>query len=143
MAYKAPKPTAAQLSQAKARAAASGINMNQSAKGLRNAGKAIIAASAALPAGRAVKAVRAVGGITGAGAKQVNPLYRNTTDAIQKRSVKVKQSEKQREAALRAEHEADLKSYRQQQSDEMYQHQSSGENFSKVKKINSNPMRGK
>jgi hypothetical protein len=56
MAYKAPKPTKAQLAEAKVRAAASGISMNQSAKGLRNASKAIVAGASMLPAGRAVKA---------------------------------------------------------------------------------------
>ena len=56
MAYKAPKPTKAQLAEAKVRAAASGIAMNQSAKGLRNASKAIVAGASMLPAGRAVKA---------------------------------------------------------------------------------------
>jgi hypothetical protein len=55
MAYKAPKPTKAQLAEAKVRAAASGIAMNQSAKGLRNASKAIVAGASMLPAGRAVK----------------------------------------------------------------------------------------
>jgi len=55
MAYKAPKPTKAQLAEAKVRAAASGIAMNQSAKGLRNASKAIVAGASMIPAGRAVK----------------------------------------------------------------------------------------
>lgn len=54
---KAIKPTKQQLAQAKLRAAASGIKMDQSAKGLRNAGKAIAAGAALLPAGRGVKAV--------------------------------------------------------------------------------------
>ena len=40
-------------------------------------------------------ATRAVGGITGKGAKAVNPVYRNTTDAIQKNSVKVVKSQAQ------------------------------------------------
>ena len=57
MAYKAPKPTKAQLAEGRARASASGIAMNQSAKGLRNASKVIIAGASMLPAGRAVKAV--------------------------------------------------------------------------------------
>ncbi len=57
MAYKPPKPTKAQLAEAKVRAAASGISMNQSAKGLRNASKAIVTGASLLPAGRAVKAV--------------------------------------------------------------------------------------
>ena len=34
-------------------------------------------------------ATRAIGGITGSGAKSVNPIYRNTTDAIQRNSVKI------------------------------------------------------
>jgi hypothetical protein len=88
-------------------------------------------------------ASRATGGITGAGAKQVNPVYRNQTNQIQKNSVKVKQTEKQREAALRAENDADLKSYYKQQSEQMRDYMTSGEDFSKVKKINSNPMRGR
>jgi hypothetical protein len=50
------KPTKQQLAQAKLRAAASGINMNQSAKGLRNAGKAIAVGASLLPIGRGVKA---------------------------------------------------------------------------------------
>jgi hypothetical protein len=56
MAAKRVKPTKAQRAEAKVRAAASGISMNQSAKGLRNASKAIIAGASMLPAGRAVKA---------------------------------------------------------------------------------------
>jgi hypothetical protein len=56
---------------------------------------------------------------------------------------KVKQTEKQREAAIRAEYDADMKSYNNQQSQQMRDYMTSGENFSKVKKINSNPMRGK
>ena len=43
-------------------------------------------------------ATRAVGGITGKGAKAVNPVYKNvraTTDAIQKNSVKIKKSQAQ------------------------------------------------
>lgn len=56
MAYKAPKPTEAQLAEGRIRASASGISMNQSAKGLRNASKVIIAGASLLPAGRVVKA---------------------------------------------------------------------------------------
>jgi signal peptidase I len=55
-----PKPTKAQLDYARARARASGIDMNQSAKGLRNASKAIVAAASLTPAGRAVKGAKAV-----------------------------------------------------------------------------------
>jgi hypothetical protein len=55
MVYKAPKPTKAQLAEGRARARAAGIDMNQSAKGLRNASKVIIAGASMLPAGRAVK----------------------------------------------------------------------------------------
>jgi|APGre2960657404_1045060.scaffolds.fasta_scaffold40053_2 hypothetical protein len=43
-------------------------------------------------------ATRAVGGITGRGAKTVNPVYQNvraTTDAIQKNSVKIKKTQAQ------------------------------------------------
>jgi len=43
-------------------------------------------------------ATRAVGGITGKGAKAVNPVYKNvraTTDAIQKNSVKIAKSQAQ------------------------------------------------
>ena len=40
-------------------------------------------------------ASRAAGGITGKGAKAVNPVYRNTTDAIQRNSVKVVKSQAQ------------------------------------------------
>jgi len=50
-----PKPTKQQLAQAKLRAASSGINMDQSAKGLRNAGKAIAVGASLLPIGRGVK----------------------------------------------------------------------------------------
>jgi hypothetical protein len=50
-----PKPTKAQLDYAKARARASGIDMNQSAKGLRNASKAIVAVASLVPAGRVAK----------------------------------------------------------------------------------------
>jgi hypothetical protein len=50
------KPTKQQLEQARLRAASSGIPMNQSAKGLRNAGKAIITIAALSPAGRPIKA---------------------------------------------------------------------------------------
>jgi len=60
MAAKPQKPTKQQLEQAKLRAASSGIKMDQSAKGLRNAGKAIAVGASTLPAGRAVKAAGAV-----------------------------------------------------------------------------------
>jgi hypothetical protein len=60
MAAKRVKPTKAQRAEAKVRAAASGISMNQSAKGLRNASKAIIAGASMLPAGRAVKAAATI-----------------------------------------------------------------------------------
>jgi hypothetical protein len=73
MAAKRVKPTKAQLAEAKVRAAASGISMNQSAKGLRNASKAIVAGASMLPAGRlasgAVKASRTTG-IAGFGASK-------------------------------------------------------------------------
>lgn len=60
MAAKQPKPTKQQLAQAKLRAASSGINMDQSAKGLRNAGKAIAVGASLLPAGRGAKAASMV-----------------------------------------------------------------------------------
>ena len=103
----------------------------------------LIAAGIAARAVAKKLATRAVGGIMGTGAKSVNPVYRNQTNQIQKNSVKVKQTEKQREAAIRAEYDADMKSYNNQQSQQMRDYMTSGENFSKVKKINSNPMRGK
>ncbi len=50
----------------------------------------LIAAGIAARAVAKKLASRAVGGITGSGAKQVNPVYKNmTTDQIQKNSVKV------------------------------------------------------
>jgi hypothetical protein len=54
------KPTKQQLAQAKLRAASSGINMDQSAKGLRNAGKAIAVGASLLPIGRGAKAASMV-----------------------------------------------------------------------------------
>jgi len=57
---KAIKPTKQQLAQAKLRAAASGIKMDQSAKGLRNAGKAIAVGASLLPIGRGAKAASMV-----------------------------------------------------------------------------------
>ena len=91
-----------------------------------------------------IKAVgRAVGGITGKGAKNVNPIYKNMnekarTDAIAKRSVRVKPlTDQQREKQIQAEFNKDIKDFYQQQSEQMWEHMSSGENFSKVKKINS------
>jgi hypothetical protein len=88
-------------------------------------------------------ATRAAGGITGAGAKSVNPVYRNQTNQIQKNSVKVKQTQKQMDDAMYAENDKALKSWVDQTSKQMWDGMTSGENFSKVKKINSNPMRGK
>jgi len=60
MAMPAKKPTKAQMDEAKIRAAASGIKMNQSAKGLRNASKTILkgAAAATGAAGAAVAVAR-------------------------------------------------------------------------------------
>lgn len=60
MAAKPVKPTAQQLAQAKLRARSSGIPMDTSAKGLRNAGKAIMVGASFLPAGRAVKGAATV-----------------------------------------------------------------------------------
>ena len=52
----------------------------------------MIAAGIAARAVAKKLASRAAGGITGKGAKQVNPVYRNQTDQIQKNSVKVKRT---------------------------------------------------
>jgi co-chaperonin GroES (HSP10) len=60
MAAKPQKPTKQQLEQAKLRASSSGIKMDQSAKGLRNAGKVIAVGASLLPAGRGVKAAATV-----------------------------------------------------------------------------------
>lgn len=51
----------------------------------------VVAGVAARAAAKKV-ASRVVGGITGKGAKQVNPVYRNQTDQIQKNSVKVQKN---------------------------------------------------
>lgn len=45
--------------------------------------------------------------------------------------VKVKQTQKQRDAALQAEYDQAEKQYRKQQSEEMHEYQSSGESFGK------------
>jgi hypothetical protein len=55
----------------------------------------MIAAGIAARAAAKKIATRAVGGITGKGSKAVNPVYRNTTDAIQRNSVKVVKSQAQ------------------------------------------------
>ena len=88
-------------------------------------------------------ASRAAGGITGAGAKQVNPVYRNMDKQVTplSKNVKVKQTEKQREAAIRAEYDADMKSYNNQQSQQMRDYTTSGENFSNIKKIDSSKLK--
>ena len=52
----------------------------------------LIAAGIAARAVAKKLATRAAGGITGKGAKQVNPVYRNQTDQIQKNSVKVQKN---------------------------------------------------
>ena len=90
---------------------------------------------------KVVKAIsRAVGGITGKGAKTVNPVYRNMDKQVTplSKNVKVVQSEKQRNAALQAEYDKDMASASKQQMDEMRYNMSSGENFGKTIKINSN-----
>ena len=95
---------------------------------------------------KAVKAIgRAVGGITGKGSKNVNPVYKETgrTNQIQGNSVKVKRTQKQMDDAMYAENDKALKSWVDQTSKEMWDGMTSGENFGKVKKINSNPMRGR
>jgi len=95
---------------------------------------------------KAVKAIgRAVGGITGKGSKNINPIYKETgrTNQIQGNSVKVKRTQKQMDDYMYAENDKALKSWSDQVSKQMWDGMTSGENFSKVKKINSNPMRGK
>jgi hypothetical protein len=91
-----PKPTKAQLDYARARARASGIDMNQSAKGLRNASKAIIAAASLAPAGRVVKGVQAVKFAAqranfSRGTVKVAPMLKKkaSSEKIAKNSVKV------------------------------------------------------
>lgn len=91
-----PKPTKAQLDYARARARASGIDMNQSAKGLRNASKAIIAAASLAPAGRVVKGAQAVKFAAqranfSRGTVKVAPMLKKkaSSEKIAKNSVKV------------------------------------------------------
>ena len=103
----------------------------------------LIAAGIAARAVAKKLATRAAGGIMGTGAKSVNPVYRNQTNQIQKNSVKVKRTQKQMDDAMYAENDKALKSWSEQVSKEMFDNMSSGENFSKVKKINSNPMRNR
>jgi hypothetical protein len=88
-------------------------------------------------------ASRAAGGITGKGAKQVNPMYKNMDKQVTplSKNVKVKQTEKQREAAIRAEYDEDMKNYSIQQSQQMRDYMTSGENFSNIKKINSSKLK--
>lgn len=95
---------------------------------------------------KAVKAIsRAVGGITGKGSKNINPVYKETgrTNQIQKNSVKVKRTQKQMDDYMYAENDKALRSWIDQTSQQMWDGMTSGENFSKVKKINSNPVRGR
>jgi len=90
---------------------------------------------------KAVKAIgRAVGGITGKGSKNVNPVYKETgrTNQIQGNSVKVKRTQKQMDDAMYAENDKALKSWVDQTSKQMWDGMTSGENFSKTIKINSN-----
>ena len=90
MAAKPVKPTKAQLAEAKIRAAASGISMNQSAKGLRNASKAIVAGASMLPAGRAVKAAATIAKST------AKSTVKKKLAEPSKASVKVKPAAKQK-----------------------------------------------
>ena len=95
---------------------------------------------------KVVKAIgRAVGGITGKGSKNVNPVYKEMgrTNQIQSNSVKVKRTQKQMDEYMYAENDKALKSWSEQVSKQMWDNMSSGEDFSRVKKINSNPMRGR
>ena len=95
---------------------------------------------------KAVKAVsRVVAGITGKGSKNVNPVYKEMgrTNQIQSNSVKVKRTQKQMDEYMYHENDKALKSWAEQVSKQMWDNMSSGEDFSRVKKINSNPMRGR
>ena len=103
----------------------------------------LIAAGAAARAIASKLATRAIGGITGVGAKNVNPVYRNQTNQIQGNSVKVKRTQKQMDDAIYDENDKALKNWSDQVSKEMFDNMSSGEKFSKIKKINSNPVRGR
>lgn len=73
-------------------------------------------------------------GISG---KTVNPVYKNG-GAAPISNVKVVQTAKQRDAALQAAHDKDMASASKQQMEEMRYNMSSGENFGKTIKINSN-----
>ena len=103
----------------------------------------LIAAGIAARAVAKKLASRAAGGITGKGAKQVNPTYKNMDKQVTplSKNVKVKQTEKQREAAIRAEYDEDMKNYSIQQSQQMRDYMTSGENFSNIKKINSSKLK--
>ena len=103
----------------------------------------LIAAGIAARAVAKKLASRAAGGITGKGAKQVNPMYKNMDKQVTplSKNVKVKQTEKQREAAIRAEYDEDMKNYSIQQSQQMRDYMTSGENFSNIKKINSSKLK--
>jgi len=92
---------------------------------------------------KVVKAIsRAVGGITGKGANSVNPVYKNG-GAAPISNVKVVQTAKQRDAALQSAHDKEMADAIKQQSQQMFDNMSSGENFSKTKKINTDPARGR
>jgi len=95
---------------------------------------------------KTVKAIgRVVAGISGKGSKNVNPIYKEIgrTNQIQGNSVKVKRTQKQMDDAMYAENDKALKSWVDQTSKQMWDSMTSGEDFGKVKKINSNPMRGR
>ena len=78
----------------------------------------------------------------GIGGKTVNPIYKNG-GAPPISNVKVVQSEKQRDAAFWAAQDKDMADAMKQQSKQMFDNMSSGENFSKTKKINTDPARGR
>jgi len=73
----------------------------------------------------------------GINGKTVNPIYKNG-NAAPISNVKVVQTAKQRDAALQAAHDKDMASASKQQMEEMRYNMSSGENFGKTIKINSN-----
>lgn len=116
--------------------------------GAKQAARTRELASWVLPYGKAGKALstakRTVGGIIGKGSKSVNPVYKANALKDSGGHVKIKQTEKQRNAALQAEHDKDMASYNKQRSDEMWNAMTSGENFGKKTiKINSKKVSGR
>jgi hypothetical protein len=100
----------------------------------------IIAAGIAARAVAKKLASRAAGGITGAGAKQVNPMYRNMDKQVTplSKSVKIKYNKQAMENSIK---DNQLKTTRPNMSPSRPVVSPPGSG--KAIKINSNPMRGK